>query len=126
MAKWQIVEREGVTSNWTVPRTPETIDQFDQEEDAVIAAKKYVSSVNVDNALAAAEKETSAEMFLKDAQGIYLGDLDGAPWYIRYKKDEVNRKTGEVIHKQDEIVTDENYYELDKKGEIAVRQVPGT
>ena len=126
--KWQIVEREGITSGWSVPRTPKTVEQFDSEEKALKIAREYVTEVNVDNALAAEEKEPAAEVFLKDATGIYLGDLDGSPWYMRHKKDTYKEVDGEkvIVHKVGEVVQDPGYWELEKKGEVAVRQVPGT
>jgi len=126
--KWQIVEREGVMSGWQVPRTPETSEQFGNEEDAVKVARKYVTEVNVDNALTAGEKESSAEVFYKDATGVYLGHLDGQPWYMKHKKDLYKEIDGKrtVVHTAGEVVQDTNYYELEKKGEVAVRKVPGT
>jgi len=126
MSRWQIIEREGVTSEWAVPRNPKTVEQFDTEEGAVKVARDYVTDVNVDNALAAGEKETAAEVFLLDKKGVYLGELDGKPWYMLYKKNEYNRDRTKVLHKMGEVVQDTNYYELEKKGEVAVRKVPGT
>ena len=124
--KWQIVEREGVTSQWSVPRTDKTIQQYNTEEEAVKVAKGYVTEINVDNALASAEKEAAAEVYFVDKEGCFLGVLDGEQWYMRYKKDETDRNTKQVIHKMGEIVKDVKYFELDKKGEVAVRVVPGT
>ena len=126
MKKWQVIEREGISSNWSVPRAPYTIDQFDNKDVAMEAAKKYVTELNVDNALASGEKEASAEVFLVDDQGCYLGFLDGKPWYMCYKKNILSQDRQTVLHKCGEIVKDVNYFELDKKGEVAVREVPGT
>jgi len=127
MAFWQVIEREGVSSSWSIPRSPDVVMRFATKESAVKAAKKYVSSVNVDNALASSEKEASAEMFLVDDNGCYLGELDGSDWYMRYKKDDYDPKDRtKVVHKIDEIVKDPTYFELDKKGEVSVREVPGT
>jgi len=129
MAKrWQIVEREGVTSGWSVPRTPKTVEQFDSEEEAIQVARDYVTEINVDNALTSGEKEASAEVFFKDAMGIYLGHLDGKPWYMKHKKDLYKDVNGKriTLNKAGDIVQDPNYFELEKKGEVAVRPVPGT
>ncbi|MFA6088618.1 MAG: hypothetical protein WC755_02025 [Candidatus Woesearchaeota archaeon] len=130
MKRWQVIEREGVTSGWSVPRTPYAIEQFNSKAEALVAARKYVTELNVDNALASGEKETAAEVFLVDDVGCYLGDLDGKPWYMKYKKDVTvkDSSSGEkkTLHKTGEIVKDATYFELDKKGEVAVREVPGT
>ena len=128
MSRWQIVEREGVMSGWSVPRTSKTVEQFDSEEAALKVARDYVTEVNVDNALTAGEKESSAEVFLKDATGIYLGHLDGNAWYMKHKKDLYKDVDGQrvTVSKLGDIVQDTNYYELEKKGQVAVREVPGT
>lgn len=124
MTRWQVIEREGVTSSWSIPRTPYAIDQFNSKEEALDAARKYVTELNVDNALASGEKEASAEVFMMDDVGCYLGNLDGKPWYMKYKKDNIVK--GELKNKMGEVIKDSGYFELDKKGEVAVREVPGT
>ena len=126
--RWQIIEREGVTSDWSVPHNPKTVEQFNTEEEALKVAKAYVTETNVDNALAAGEKEGAAEIFLKDEKGVYLGNLDGKPWYMLYKKDLYKDEDGVrvAVYKKGDIVQEINYFELDKKGEVAVRKVPGT
>lgn len=127
MPKYQVIERDGAFAIWSMPRTQGTSDHFEKQDDAVMAAKKYVTSVNVENALAEGEQEASAELYMMDDVGAFLGFVNGKSWYMRYKKDQTDPKDRAVVlHKKDEIVKDRNYFELSSKGEVSVREVPGT
>ena len=125
--KFQIVEKDGMAVDWAMPRPDYTTVHFTDKDEAIKNARRYVTERNFDNALAAAEKETSAEMFMMDDQGVYLGELDGKSYYMRYKKNELDRKDRtKVLHKTGDVVQDKTYFELENKGEVVVREVPGT
>lgn len=125
MPKYQVIERDGAFAVWSVPRATGTSDHFETKEAAMIAAKKYVNSVNCENALAASELEASAELYLMDDTGVFLGFNNGQPWYMQYKKDQTDPKDRSVVlHKKGEVVKDP--LEVSGKGEVKVREVPGT
>lgn len=127
MTKYQIIEREGSNSVWSVPSGHDRSRHFDTEEEAIKAAKQYVTEVNMDNALASSEKESAAELFFMDNKGAYLGTVDGEDVYMEYKRNLSDpRDRTKTVHAQGETVKDTTYYELEHKGEVQVRVVPGT
>lgn len=112
MPRFQVVEKN-VGSDWQQVRYQAyAIKPFDTEEEAMVAAKKYLTSVNMDNALASDEKGKSAEAFMLTADGVYLGELNGQPSYVKDR------------HKN--VVKDRDYWELHGKTEVAVKPIPGT
>ena len=112
MAKYHVVEKN-VGSDWQQVRYQDyVLKRFDTEEEAFAAASQYITEINVNNALAASEKQASAEVFMLTDDGVYLGVLDDAPWYMK--------------NRHGEVVKEKNYYELEGKTEISVREVPGT
>jgi hypothetical protein len=129
MAKlWQVVEKEAFGVDWAPARFGDlAVMRFATKEEAEKAARRYVTELNVENALTAASKLDGAEAFLVDDTGIFLGVLDGKDWYLTYPKDEPNKEQkGEILHKKGEIIKDKNFFQLDGKMEVAVRVLPGT
>jgi hypothetical protein len=129
--KYQIVEKDDYGTDWTPVRYFDAaLKRFETEEAAVKVAKDYLTDRNALNALAAGEKEESAEAFMMLPEGVYLGVLDGKDWYMRYQKDHVvrNKASGkmEVVANKGDIVKDEKYYKLEGKTKVAVRPLPGT
>jgi len=105
---FQLEEREGNNSHWSLCRasqTVQTIDRIPTEKEAVTLAKKYVSEINLENALTAEEKISSFDAYFMDKKGAFLGNLDNKDVYLK--------------DKDKNIVKDENYYLLTNK--IAVR-----
>ena len=98
------------------------------EKEALDAAKKYLTSVNCTNALTQDEVKRAAEAFMMikkgDTEECFMGVLDGKDWYMTYPKDIV--KNAKVVHTKGDPVSDSNYYELEGKTEVAVREVRGT
>ena len=83
MPKFQIVEKDSYATDWAPVRYHDAaVQRFDTEEDAVKVAKDYLTDVNVNNALAAAEKQRASELFMVTDKGIFLGILDGKDWYM--------------------------------------------
>lgn len=112
MSKYIVAER-GVGVAWQQVRyNNASIKQFDTEEEAFKAAKDYITSINIDNALTAEQKPASAEIYMMDEKGAFMGVLNGKDCYFMDR------------HKN--IVSDKNAFELDGKAEIAVKVVPGT
>jgi hypothetical protein len=125
MPKWEVLERESTTTPWLPVRNEKVLSRYGTREEAMVAAKRYVTERNVDNALASSEKEASADVFLMDDEGCYLGHLDGKPWYMRQKKDVVSKiDKSKILFKKGDVIKDANYFELDRKGEICVKEVP--
>ena len=125
MALYQVVEKDDYGTDWSLVRYDDAANKrFDTEESALDAARRYVTSLNVENALAAGEKQRSAEAYMMTDDGAFLGVLDGENWYMYYQKDLV--KNGSRVHSKGEPVTDLKYYELEGKTQVAVRVVPGT
>lgn len=127
---WQIVERDDYGTDWHVVRYDAVaLTRFQKEEEAIAAAKKYLTSQNCDNVLTAAEKRNSLEAFMQTDEGIYLGILDGKDWYLTYPKDIVGKDDDGnriILYNKGDIISDPKYYELEGKAEVAVRIVPGT
>lgn len=112
MSSYQVVERS-VGANFQQVRYQDyALKRFDTEEEAFEAASRYLTYMNVDNALAASEKQASAEAYMMTKDGAYLGVLDGKPWYMR--------------NRHGDVVQEKNYYELEGKSEVAVKPLPGT
>jgi hypothetical protein len=110
--RFQVVEKD-VGSDWHQVRYQDfAIKQFESAESALEAAKKYLTEVNVNNALAKTEKQASAEYFMVTEAGVMLGTLDGAEWFMK--------------DRHGKVVTDKNYFELEGKSEVAVKPIPGT
>jgi len=119
MAKYRVVEKDDYGTDWHPVRYQAyAMERFDNEEDALKAAKDYLTDVNCNNALAKEEKKQGAEAFMMmknatgEATGCFLGILDGEDWFLTDRKGQA--------------VVDSNYYELEGKTEVDVRPVPGT
>lgn len=110
--KYQIVEKADFATDWSLVRyNDRAIARFDTEEEAMKAAKAYLTDLNVNNALAAAEKRANIEAFMLTDEGCFLGVLDGKDWYMTDRK-------GATVNAK--------YFELEGKTQVAVRTVPGT
>ena len=126
MPKYQVVEKSGFAIDWAPVRYhAESLRHFDNEEDAVQAAKDYLTETNCNNALTKDEKQASCEAFMMHDDKCLLGVLEGADWYMTYPKDIV-AKGGGVQHQKGDPVVDRTWFELDGKAEVSVRVVPGT
>ena len=120
MSKFQVVEKEDFGTDWHQVRYEAyAMGRFDTEQEALDAAKKYLTHVNCANALTQDEVKRAAEAFMmvksadnKDEEECFMGVLDGKEWFMtdRHKK----------------VVTKRNYFELEGKTEVAVREVRGT
>jgi len=111
MPKYQVMEKEGLASGWRpVLYGDRTAMQFDDEASCFDGAKRYVTDMNVNNALTAAEKREHFEGFLWTEDGALLGVLDGKDWYLE--------------DRQGKTVKDPSYFELDGKVEVAVKEIP--
>jgi len=113
MAFFQVVEKDSYATDWALVRYHDaSVSRYNTELEAIEVAKKYVTDQNVNNALAAGEKQSAAEVYIMLGGKVFLGVLDGKDWFMldRHKKE----------------VTEKNYYELEGKGEVAVRPIPGT
>ncbi len=127
--KWQVVEKDDFGTDWHQVRyNAYAMGRFDTEEKAVKAATQYLTEVNCNNALTAAEKQSGAEAFMLTDNGCFMGVLDGKDWYITYPKDIIKSVKGEMktIHAKGDPIEDEKYFELEGKIQVAVRTVPGT
>jgi len=128
--KWQVVEKEANGVDWSAVRYEAyAVGHFNTEQEARVAASKYLTEVNCNNALTVGEKQFAAEAYMATDDGCFLGVLDGTEWYMTYPKD-VRGKDDEgnttVLHQKGERVKDTKYFELDGKTEVTVRKVPGT
>ena len=117
--KYQVIEKGGFGTDWELVRYDAyAMQRFDEEAEAIKAAKQYLTDVNCNNSLTKAEKMTGSEAFMimKNAAGepesCFMGNLDGEDWYLEDRKKKP--------------VTDPRYFELEGKTEVAVRPVPGT
>jgi len=129
MALWQVVEKADFGTDWQQVRYQAyAMERFDTKAEAEEAAKKYLTYINCDNSLAAAEKQAGAEAFMMTDAGCFMGVLDGKDWFMTYPKDIVKRVDGETktVHTKGSAVTDSKYFELEGKTEVAVREVRGT
>lgn len=127
--KFQIVEKDDFGTDWHQVRYDVyAMERFDTEEAAIEAAKKYLTHLNCDNALTAAEKQSGAEAFMLTPDGCFLGVLDGKDWYITYPKDIIKSVKGEMttIHTKGGPIQDAKYFELEGKTQVTVRPMPGT
>lgn len=116
---FQVVEKDDYGTDWHQVRYQAyAMERFDSEEDALEAAKRYLTDVNCNNSLTREEKKTGAEAFMltKDADGTptgcLMGVLDGEDWFL--------------TDRHDKPITTKSYYELEGKTEVAVRPVRGT
>lgn len=126
---WQVVEKSDFGTDWQLVRYQTyAMERFDSEAAAVKAAKQYLTSINCENALTAAEKQSGAEAFMMTDDGCFMGVLDAKDWYMCYPKDIVKRVDGEMktVHTKGSPVMDVKYFELEGKTEVAVREVRGT
>lgn len=133
MSKWQVVEKEDFGTDWHQVRYEAyAMGRFDTEKEALDAAKKYLTNVNCTNALTQDEVKRAAEAFMMikkgDKEECFMGVLDGKDWYFTYPKDIQKMVNGkmEIIHHKGDRVGETNYYELEGKTEVAVREVRGT
>lgn len=117
--KFQVVEKDDFGTDWHQVRyNAYAMERFDTEEDAIKAAKQYLTDVNCNNSLTKEEKRAGAEAFMmmKDANGettgCFMGVLDNEDWLL--------------TDRHGKVVTDSKYFELEGKAEVAVRPVPGT
>ena len=129
--KFQVVEKEAVGVDWSLVRYQSyALENFKTKEEAETAAIRYLTDLNCNNPLAAAEKQAASEAYMMRDDGCFLGILDGKEWYICYPKDVVGKsKTSgnvETLYKKGDKVTDTSYFELEGKTQVTVRQVPGT
>ncbi len=127
--KFQLVEKDDFGTDWHQVRYgPYATGRFDTEEDAFKAAIRYLTDVNCNNSLTAAEKKGGAEAFMLTKEGCFMGVLDGKDWYITYPKDITKQVGGimTVVHAKDDPIQDEKWYELEGKIQVTVRPVPGT
>lgn len=131
---WQIIEKGDFGVDWAQVRFSGKQShligtKLESEEVAVKAAVDYITDLNCDNALTPDEKLNNLECFMVTAHGVYLGVLDGDPWYMKYPKDIVGKledgSTG-VLHHKGETVQDKSFFLLEGKTEVAVRKIPGT
>lgn len=119
---YQVVEKDDFGTDWHQVRYDAyAMERFDTEKLAIAAATRYLTDVNCNNSLTAAEKKAGAEAFMLVKQdeedqekitGCFMGVLDGKDWYF--------------TDRHGKAVTDTNYYELEGKIQVAVRPVPGT
>jgi len=131
MSKWQIVEKDDFGTDWHPVRYEDrAIARFDNEADAIVEARRYLTSNNCENALTADEKLASIEMFMMDEQGVYLGELDKKSWYLTYPKDiKAKDQDGKdfIKYAKGDVVQDrQSDHRLEGKTEVKVRTIPGT
>jgi len=127
---YQVVEKEDYAVDWAPVRYNErALTRFETKKEAVDAAIDYITDRNCNNPLTPAEKLTQFECFMQTEQGIFLGNLDGKPWYLTYPKDIVAKdENGDVFTKyaKGQPVSDTKFFLLEGKAEVAVRILPGT
>lgn len=116
--RYQVVEKDDFGTDWHQVRYGAyAMERFDTVDKALEAATRYLTDVNCNNSLTAAEKMGGSEAFMlmKDGDkvtGCFMGVLDGKDWYL--------------TDRHGKAVTKNSYYELEGKIEVAVRPVPGT
>lgn len=135
--KWQVVEKTDFGTDWQLVRYDTyAMARFDTENEAIKAARTYLTHVNCDNSLTKDEKRSGSEAFMmlkkegdEDVQECFLGHLDGVDWYMDYRQN-VSGKLPDgskgIVHAKGERVSDGSYFELEGKTQVAVRPVPGT
>ena len=110
---YQVVEKDDFGTDWHQVRyNAYAMQRFNTEQEAIAAATKYLTDVNCNNSLTAGEKKAGAEAFMLNANGCFMGVLDGKDWYL--------------TDRHGKAVTDSKYFELEGKIQVAVRPVPGT
>jgi len=125
MARWHVVEKDGFGTDWHQIRYNNgAMKRFDTKEEALKAAKEYLTEINCNNALTKEEKQGGSEAYMMLDDGAFLGVLDGINWYMKYPKDVVRKS--EVIHQKNSNVKDSKWFELDGKTEVTVKEMPGT
>lgn len=125
MSLYQVVEKD-IGSDWAPVRYYDrALTRFETQEEAVKAAVEYLTDRNCNNALTADEKLAAAEVFMMTKNGVLFGILDGAEWYLHYPKDGPVRN-GVVAYHKGEPVKDGNYFALEGKAQVAVRELPGS
>lgn len=123
--RWQVIEKDSFGTDWHQVRYQAyAMQRFDTQEEAIDAAKRYLTDINCNNALTKDEKLSGAEAFmiLKD-DGCFMGVLDGEDWYLKYAKD--TKDSSKVACCKGDKVKDAKYYMLEGKTEVDVREVPG-
>lgn len=128
--KWQIVEKDDYGTDWAAVRYEDrAIARFDTKTAAEEETRNYLTKNNCINALTKDEKLNNFEMFFIDDKGVYLGELDGEPWYLTHPKDVMGKVDGEMTVKYTKgaIVQDRQAdHRLETKTEVKVRTIPGT
>lgn len=127
MSLYQVVEKN-IGSDWAPVRYYDrALTRFETQTEALRAAVDYITDCNCNNALTAAEKLNSAEVFMVTDKGVLLGVLDGEEWYLTYPKNgPLNKETGEPSYQTGDVVKDTSYFALEGKAEVAVRKLPGS
>jgi hypothetical protein len=123
---YQVVEKESFGTDWQLVRYYDrALARFDTEEKALQAAKDYITDRNCNNPLTKESKLDAVELFMMSKEGVFLGNLDGKPWYLTYPKD-MKDKSGEVKHAKGDIVHEKTFPGLENKTEVMVRTLPGS
>lgn len=109
--KWQVMEKSDIGTDWSLVRYDDSSTKiFSNKEEAIHAAKNYITKLNCDNALTRDEKRNAAEAFMLLDGKVFLGVLDNKDWYL------TDHKTGKPI-------VDKNHYELQGKVEVDVKKI---
>lgn len=125
MSLYQVVEKD-VGSDWQPVRYyDKALTRFETQADAVKAAVDYLTDRNCNNALTADEKLAAAEVFMMTNKGVLLGILDGQEWFMQYPKNGP-MKDGQPSYMKGENVKELNYFALEGKAQVAVRELPGS
>jgi len=127
--KFQVLEKDDFGTDWHQVRYGSyAMEKFDTEELAMVAASRYLTDVNCNNSLTAAEKKTGSEAFMITDKGCFMGVLDGKDWYITYPKDIMKSVAGKMttVHAKDDPIKDDKYYELEGKTQVTIKPIPGT
>lgn len=127
---YQVVEKDSYAVDWAPVRyNDRALTRFETQEAAKKAAVDYITDRNCNNPLTPSEKLQQFECFMQTEQGIFLGMLDGKPWYYTYPKDIVAKNDqGEVYVKyaKGEAVKDAKFFLVQEKTEVAIRVLPGS
>ena len=129
---YQVVEKSDMDTDWAIVRYfDRAMVRFDSADDATDEAVKYITDRNCNNALTADEKRANIECFMSTEDGIFLGILDGKPWYMTYPKDVYDRKIKDescnpLRYAKGSNIKDEKWFELESKTQVAIRPIPGT
>lgn len=124
--RFQVVEKDSFGTDWQPVRYYDrALTRFEDEALAAKAAADYVTERNCNNPLTKEAKLDAVEVFMLTKEGVFLGNLDGKPWYMTYPKD-IKDKSGEVVHAKGDVVQDRKFFALEGKTEVAVRPLPGS